>query len=76
MPYPTGNTPQTDSAIITLTCPVVVDGEANDFLLDALTAFLISLTSPNAWDCQNYAVSCTDAAADAQTMLDSMAISW
>lgn len=76
MPYPTGNTPQTDSATVTLTVPVVVDGEANDFLLDALTAFLVSLTSPKAWDCQNYSVSCVDAAADAQTMLDSMTIAW
>lgn len=74
--FPTGNNPQTDVATVTLSVPVKHDGDANDFILDALTSQLNYLTNPSAWNDTSYSVSATDAAVYAQSMLDSMSIVW
>lgn len=74
--FPTGNNTQDDIATVTLSVPVKHDGDANDFILDALVSQLNYLTNPTAWNDTSYSVSATDAAAYAQTMFDSMSIVW
>lgn len=76
MPYSTGNSAQTDVATITLSVPVIHDGEANDFVLDALQSFLNYIASPNAWNPDGYTQTADDAAAYGQAMLDSLVIVW
>lgn len=76
MPYATGNSAQTDIATITLSVPVIHDGEANDYVLDALTSFLNYIASPDAWNPSGYTQTADDAAANGQTVLDSLTIVW
>lgn len=76
MMFSTGNTAQTDTATVTLSVPVIHDGEANDYVLDALVACLTALASPFSWNSTGYTETQADAAANGQSMLDSMTIVW
>lgn len=76
MPYSTGNSAQPDLATVTLSVPVIHDGEANDYLMDCLTSFLNQMASPFNWNADNYTQTADDAAAYGQVILDSMSIVW
>lgn len=76
MPYPTGDTAQPDSAIVTLTVPVDVDDKANDYVLDAIVGSLTFLTTPQAWNADGHTQTPDDASAYAQMVIDSLSIVW
>lgn len=74
--FPTGNNAQTDTAVVTLQVPVLKDGDANDFVLDALQTILLQLAQPFAWLDTNYSISAAQAAAYGQSIIDTMTIVW
>lgn len=76
MAFSTGDQDQPDLATVTLSVPVKHDGDANDYILAALTGALNLLTFPGAWNAEGHSQTIVQAAAYAQIMFDSMTVTW
>lgn len=74
--FPTGNQFQTDSALVTVTVPVLKDGDANDFMLDAVVTSLQALARPSTWNALDYTIDANQAALYGQMIVDSLTITW